>query len=99
MLLTLTVLPGVALVLVGEPILTPSSNPALRGVNLEVIGGTTLVAVDHNKLRTIALETVDPIDWYHPPPSWAVLGISFAHQENIQIYDTVPLSGVGCIEE
>ena len=38
---TLTVLPGVTLVLVGGPILTPSSNPALRGVNLEVVGGTT----------------------------------------------------------
>ena len=41
MLPTLTVLPGVTLVLVGGPILTPSSNPALRGVNLEVVGGTT----------------------------------------------------------
>ena len=40
---TLTVLPGVTLVLVGGPILTPSSNPALRGVNLEVVGGTTQV--------------------------------------------------------
>ena len=38
---TLAVLPGVTLVLVGEPILTPSSNPALRGVNLEVVGETT----------------------------------------------------------
>ena len=28
-----------------------------------------LVAVDHNQLRTMASETVDPI---HPPPSWAV---------------------------
>ena len=35
-------LPGVTLVLVGGPILTPSSNPALCGVNLEVVGGTTL---------------------------------------------------------
>ena len=34
-------LPGVTLVLVGEPILTPSSNPALRGVNLEVVGEPT----------------------------------------------------------
>ena len=31
-----------------------------------------LVAVDHNQLRTMASETVDPIDWSHPPPSWAV---------------------------
>ena len=30
------------LVLVGEPIFTPSSNPALRGVNLEVVGEPTL---------------------------------------------------------
>ena len=35
-------LPTLTLVLVGGPILTPSSNPALRGVNLEVVGGTTL---------------------------------------------------------
>ena len=41
MLPTLTVLAGVTPVLVGGPILTPSSNPALRGVNLEVVGGTT----------------------------------------------------------
>ena len=38
---TLAVLPGVTLVLVGEPILTPSSNPALRGVNLEMVGEPT----------------------------------------------------------
>ena len=31
-----------------------------------------LVAVDHNQLRTMALETVDPIDWSHIPPSGAV---------------------------
>ena len=29
-------------------------------------------AVDDNQLRTMALETVDPIDWLLPPPSWAV---------------------------
>ena len=28
-----------------------------------------LVAVDHNQLLTLASETVDPIDWSHPPPS------------------------------
>ena len=39
---TLTVSPGVTLVLVDASILTPSSNPALRGVNLKVVGGTTL---------------------------------------------------------
>ena len=31
-----------------------------------------LVAVDDNQLRTMASETVDPINWSHPPPSWAV---------------------------
>ena len=27
-----------------------------------------LVAVNHNQLRAMASETVDPIDWSHPPP-------------------------------
>ena len=45
MLPTLTGLPGVTLVLVGRPILTQSSNPALRGVNLEVVGGPTQVSI------------------------------------------------------
>ena len=31
-----------------------------------------LVAVNHNQLRTMASETVDPIDWSQPPQSWAV---------------------------
>ena len=34
--------------------------------------GELLVAVNHNQLRTMASETVGPIDWSHPPPSWAV---------------------------
>ena len=34
--------------------------------------GKLLVVVNHNQLRTLASETVDPIDWSHPPPSWAV---------------------------
>ena len=34
--------------------------------------GELLVAVDHSQLRTMASETVDPIDWSHPPPSLAV---------------------------
>ena len=34
--------------------------------------GELLVAVDHNQLRPMASETVDPIDWLHHPPSWAV---------------------------
>ena len=34
--------------------------------------GELLVVVDHNQLRTMATEKVDPIDWSLPPPSWAV---------------------------
>ena len=34
--------------------------------------GELLVAVNHNQLRTMASETVDPIDWSQPPPSRAV---------------------------
>ena len=34
--------------------------------------GELQVAVNHNQLRTMASETVDPIDWSHPPPSWEV---------------------------
>ena len=30
--------------------------------------GELLVAVNHNQLRTMASETVDPIDWSLPPP-------------------------------
>ena len=30
--------------------------------------GELLVAVNHNQLRTMASENVDPIDWLHPPP-------------------------------
>ena len=36
--------------------------------------GELLVAVNHNQLRTMLSETVDPIDWSHPPPSQAVGG-------------------------
>ena len=46
MLPTLTVLPGATLVVVGGPILTLSCNPALLGVNLEVVGGPTLENVN-----------------------------------------------------
>ena len=35
---------------------------------LTLPNGELLVAVDHNQLRTMASETVDPIDWSHPPP-------------------------------
>ena len=31
-----------------------------------------LVEVDHNQLLTMASQTVDPIDWSHPPTSWVV---------------------------
>ena len=34
--------------------------------------GELLVAINHNQLRTMASETLDPIDWSHPPPSWGV---------------------------
>ena len=39
---------------------------------LKYPNGELLVAVDHNQLRTIASAVVDPIEWSHPPPSWAV---------------------------
>ena len=42
-------LSGVTSVLVCGPILTPSSNPAIRGVNLEVVGGPTLVSINEEK--------------------------------------------------
>ena len=34
--------------------------------------GEILVAVNQNQLQIMASETVDPIDWSYPPPSWAV---------------------------
>ena len=33
-------------------------------------------------LRTMASETVDPIDWSHPPPSWAVPPERLVHSIN-----------------
>ena len=44
--------------------------------------GELLVAVDHNQLRTMASETVDPTYWSHPPPSWAVPPESHVHSIN-----------------
>ena len=41
-----------------------------------------LVAIDHNKLRTMASETVDPIDWSQPPPSRAVPPERLVHSIN-----------------
>ena len=44
--------------------------------------GELLVAVNHNQLRTMASETVDPIGWSHPPPSWAVPPERHVHSIN-----------------
>ena len=44
--------------------------------------GELLVAVNHNQLQTMASETVDPIDWSHPPPSWAVAPERLVHSIN-----------------
>ena len=44
--------------------------------------GELIVAVDHKQLRTMASETVDPIDWSHPPPSWVVLPELLVHSIN-----------------
>ena len=50
----------------------------------EVAQWELLVAVDHNhnQLHTMASETVDPIDWLHPPPSWAVPPERLVHSNN-----------------
>ena len=39
---------------------------------LKQSNGELQVVVNHNQLRTMASETVDPIDGSHPPLSWAV---------------------------
>ena len=44
--------------------------------------GELLVAVNHNLLWTMASETVDPIDWSHPPPSFAVPPARLVHSIN-----------------
>ena len=44
-------------------------NYQLLAVITEVAQWRVLVAVNHNQLRTISSETVDPIDWSHPPPN------------------------------
>ena len=44
--------------------------------------GELLVAVNHNRLRTMASQTVDPIDWSHHPPSWAVPPELLVHSIN-----------------
>ena len=49
---------------------------------LKQSNGELLVAVKHNQLRTMASETVDAIDWLHPPPSWAVPPECLMHNIN-----------------
>ena len=44
--------------------------------------GELLVAINHNQLQTMASETVDPIDWSHSPPSWAVPRERLVHSIN-----------------
>ena len=44
--------------------------------------GELLVAVNHNQVRTMASETVDPIDWSYSPPSWAVPPERLVHSIN-----------------
>ena len=41
-----------------------------------------LVAVDHNQVRKMAAETVDPIVWLHLPPSWAAPPERLVHSIN-----------------
>ena len=40
------------------------------------------VAVNHNQLRTMVSEKVDPIDRSHPPPSWVVPPERLVHRIN-----------------
>ena len=49
---------------------------------LKYPNGEHLVAVNHNQLRTMASQTVDPIDWSHPTPSWAVPPERLVHSIN-----------------
>ena len=44
--------------------------------------GELLVVVNHNQLWTMASETVNPIDWSHSPPSWAVPPERHVHSIN-----------------
>ena len=43
-------------------------NYQLPAVITEEAQWELIVSVDHNQLRTMASETVDPIDWSHPHP-------------------------------
>ena len=49
---------------------------------LKYRNGELLVAVNHSQLRTMASETVDPIDWSHSPPLWAVPPERLVHSIN-----------------
>ena len=44
--------------------------------------GELLVAVDHNQLRKVASEKIDPIDGLHSPPSWALPNEGLVHSIN-----------------
>ena len=57
--------------------LSTTCNYVLKQPNVEL-----LFAVNHNQLLTMASETVYPIDWSHPPPSWAVTPERFVHSIN-----------------
>ena len=52
---------------------------------LQYHNGERLVAVDHNQLRTMTSETVDPIDWSQPPPSWTVPPVLHGVNAGLQI--------------
>ena len=52
--------------------------------------GELLVAEEHYQLRTMASETVDPIDWSHPPPSCTV-----PPERHVQSINRCSLSSTG----
>ena len=77
-------------VLYGQEPPSGESTTTECGVNYQLLAvmllkqpnGELLVAVDHNQLRTMVSETVDPIDWSHPLPSWAVPPECLVHSIN-----------------
>ena len=89
MLPTQTELPGVTLVLDGGPILAPSSNPALRGVNLEVVGGPPQAVKrlrqywSYGNRPVIANRAGQWTFW-----NWGNIGLSPAWQEPTEINKT-----------
>ena len=48
--------------------------------------GELLVAVKNNQLRTMASETVDPIDWSHPLPVDIVIANAFNLNKKIILF-------------